>query len=745
VFADNKISANYLGGDFNRAVAYGGAVFVKDVSNIANCVFVRNGTASNGWASGGCIRADDSSVLPIGNSTFLNNTSTSLTNVANLGGTCISVGGNVKVLSNILWDTVDPATPDVLIWVDGISNGSARARISNRLYPTPSTETINIVKGSLAGIDVNASNADFGDPPSRTLPNVDPLFVDIANPEGVDGIWKTADDGLRLTATTDPVTGATVTVSPAIGQGHLLFLPIDIFDLDEDGNATETTPVDVANYARLQVNPARPPAETPQVVYKSDMDLGAYELGNILYSAEIQVEQPANSPLNDDIVPPSEVIPPDPNILDSPVYFKASTGDPDVKTFTIKNVGNLVLNKLSVTKGGLNSADFTITQPLRTAVGPNASTTFSVTFSATTAGLRYAWLRVASNDLNENPFDIYLVGEMRIPDIAVEYPVGTDLTDGVSVINYGTVAALSSSTKTFTIRNAGLGDLKITGLTSTGTAAKDYKISGPVQTKLIAGETATFRVTFSPTDKGTRAATINIKSNDPDQESTFALKLTGNGIIAPEIAVYQPSSLGLVDGGTKSFGDVKTNLAYTKTFTIKNVGSDRLKNLSVSLSGSDTYTKTKLTADKLDPGEKATFTVTFKPKSTGKKTAALKIKSNDATENPFNINLTGTGYSSSKSAAKSALVDVSSNGTKSGSAGTSGVLKESDGLEYLVLTVAKTPGWIAANHKVEVSPNLVDWFSGEKHTTTLLNDSSILKVRDNTPVRKGEKRYIRLK
>jgi hypothetical protein len=66
-------------------------------------------------------------------------------------------------------------------------------------------------------------------------------------------------------------------------------------------------------------------------------------------------------------------------------------------------------------------------------------------------------------------------------------------------------------------------------------------------------------------------------------------------------------------------------------------------------------------------------------------------------------------------------------------------------LEYLVLTVAKTPGWIAANHKVEVSPNLVDWFSGEKHTTTLLNDSSILRVRDNTPVRKGEKRYIRLK
>lgn len=703
VFSENTISSDARRGDWGDALSYGGAVYVEEASNILNCVFVGNDASHlRGWSGGGSIRASESAVIPVMNCTFLDCSTTG-------GGTCLSVGGNVKVLSNIFWSTAveDPADPEVLIWVDGSGNSNARARISNRLYPTPSTETINIVKGGMAGIDVNFSNADFGEPPERTVLNLDPQFLNVAAPAGADGIWKTADDGLRVTA-----------ASPAIGKGHPLFLPLDIYDLDDDRNVTETSPVDVANFARIQ---------------DATMDLGAYEFGDILYAPEIQVEQPAASPLTDGL---------------GTVNFRASTGSPDVKSFVIKNVGTLGLKRISVRKTGINSGDFNISQPLSTTLGPGATTTFNVSFSSSTAGIRTASLRVVSNDADENPFDIALEGEMRVPDIAVEYPVGTDLTDDVSVIDYGTVAALSSVAKTFTIRNMGLGDLKITGITSTGASAGDYKVSGPAQTKLIAGETTTFRVVFSPTAKGTRAATISIKCNDPDQESTFAIKLTGNGIVAPEIAVYQPSSVGLVDGGTKSFGSVKTGLSYTKSFIIKNVGSDKLKISSVSLSGSGTFTKTQISKNNLDPGEKTSFTVTFRPKSNGLKTAALKINSNDSDESPFDIKLNGTGYSASSSAAKSALVDVSSTSTKLKSAGNSGVLtvaKASDGLEYLVLTVAKTPDWITANHQVEVSSNLVDWFSGEKHTTTLLDDAAILRVRDNTPVKQGEKRYIRLK
>jgi PKD repeat protein len=66
------------------------------------------------------------------------------------------------------------------------------------------------------------------------------------------------------------------------------------------------------------------------------------------------------------------------------------------------------------------------------------------------------------------------------------------------------------------------------------------------------------------------------------------------------------------------------------------------------------------------------------------------------------------------------------------------------GKKYLSLTLSKP---LAADKKptVEVSPNLMDWFSGGNHTTVITDDEFILKVRDNKPVTRQEKRYIRLK
>ena len=67
------------------------------------------------------------------------------------------------------------------------------------------------------------------------------------------------------------------------------------------------------------------------------------------------------------------------------------------------------------------------------------------------------------------------------------------------------------------------------------------------------------------------------------------------------------------------------------------------------------------------------------------------------------------------------------------------------GRKYLAISVAKSPGEIHIKRTVEVSPNLLDWYSGRNHTTVLQNDAKILKVRDNTPVTPEAKRYIRLK
>lgn len=68
-----------------------------------------------------------------------------------------------------------------------------------------------------------------------------------------------------------------------------------------------------------------------------------------------------------------------------------------------------------------------------------------------------------------------------------------------------------------------------------------------------------------------------------------------------------------------------------------------------------------------------------------------------------------------------------------------------NGVKYLTLTVSKPALPDGVTRSVEVSSDLLDWFSGWKHTTVLVDSDEILKVRDNTPLLPGSKRFIRLK
>lgn len=67
------------------------------------------------------------------------------------------------------------------------------------------------------------------------------------------------------------------------------------------------------------------------------------------------------------------------------------------------------------------------------------------------------------------------------------------------------------------------------------------------------------------------------------------------------------------------------------------------------------------------------------------------------------------------------------------------------GAKYLTLTVSKPAVPDGKIRRVQVSPDLLDWFSGSKHTTVLIDNDRVLKVRDNTPVLPRSKRHIRLK
>ena len=115
----------------------------------------------------------------------------------------------------------------------------------------------------------------------------------------------------------------------------------------------------------------------------------------------------------------------------------------------------------------------------------------------------------------------------------------------------------------------------------------------------------------------------------------------------PEIEVEQPLNTGLVDGAsTIDFGSVNTGSSTPLTFTIKNVGTADLTGILASVSGvnSADYTFVNpLPAATLAAGASTTCTVRFTPGASGVRAAVLQIASDDANENPFDINLTGTG------------------------------------------------------------------------------------------------------
>ncbi|RYD17133.1 MAG: choice-of-anchor D domain-containing protein, partial [Verrucomicrobiaceae bacterium] len=339
-------------------------------------------------------------------------------------------------------------------------------------------------------------------------------------------------------------------------------------------------------------------------------------------------------------------------------------------------------------------------------------------------------------------------------EISVQKPVGVEHVDRKTTVNFAdTTKGSNSKVQTFTIKNRGKAALTDIRVSLTGSHKKDFLVSAPAVKNLAPGRSTTFKVMFAPTGAGVRKAGIRIRSNDVD-EGNFAIGLKGNGMGIPEIAVSQPTGNKLSDNGVvRNFGITQVgSIGASKTFKILNSGDAVLKNLSVSKVGKGKldFNVSPLEVTSLAPGETTTFKVTFKPSEKNERQAVLSILSNDKKTGAFDIKISGTGAPKIKATAASvAAASPAAGGIVEAVlgnqtvAGTSTAVEVIGGRKYLSLTVAKAAGMYPGT--VEVSSNLLDWYSGDQHTTVLVDDATTLKVRDNTPVTPDAKRHIRLK
>ena len=115
----------------------------------------------------------------------------------------------------------------------------------------------------------------------------------------------------------------------------------------------------------------------------------------------------------------------------------------------------------------------------------------------------------------------------------------------------------------------------------------------------------------------------------------------------PEIDVRQPAKNSLEDGNSKvSCGTVVIGASgKPKKFTVRNIGNGNLSGLTVTRNGVNAkeFKVIQAAVTSLAPGTSTSFTVTFKPTGKGTRSAAIRIKSNDADEASFDVVLTGKG------------------------------------------------------------------------------------------------------
>ena len=239
---------------------------------------------------------------------------------------------------------------------------------------------------------------------------------------------------------------------------------------------------------------------------------GAGVLGNFASfgaaAPEIAVEQPAGTDLADG---------------GSVSFGSVGIGDGGTsRTFTIKNTGTASLTGLAITLDGPDQALFAITASPNQPVPGGGSTTFSVRFTPTATGARTASLHIASNDSDENSFDITLIGTGALSTNADLSALTMSAGGFVPSFASGTTSYATSVTSqmdsvTFTpITASTAATVKINGVTvAPGSASAPIALSAGanvITTTVTAGDgvsTKTYTVTLTRPAPGSGAGDLD--------------------------------------------------------------------------------------------------------------------------------------------------------------------------------------------------------------------------------------------
>jgi len=208
-----------------------------------------------------------------------------------------------------------------------------------------------------------------------------------------------------------------------------------------------------------------------------------------------------------------------------------------------------------------------------------------------------------------------------------------DLSFANGGVNFGNVAAGSSTTLSVNATNSGTAALTISSVTI---SSKYFTLVSPTLPFTMAvGQNTTFSVKFSPNAAGPYSATAAVTSNASNAQTTLSLSGTGTGTSTGSGQLSaSPSSY--------DFGSVAVGSQQSQTITLTNTGTATV-NISQAAASGTGFAISGITPPlALGVSQNTSFTVTFAPQSAGAVSGSVTITS-DASNSPLTIALSGTG------------------------------------------------------------------------------------------------------
>ncbi len=268
-----------------------------------------------------------------------------------------------------------------------------------------------------------------------------------------------------------------------------------------------------------------PPGGTHELVIRFDcrpIDPG--DPNTILHLTTCQLDEAIDVPLTGECV---VTLIPDIAATPSHVYFGELWVETQYKrVFTLVNEGTAELEITDKKLRGSNGDQFEVTNAdMPIVLAPGESHEVTVRFSPTSTGVKNAHMRFFSNDPDENPFPVTFKGigkgEPGTQDIAVS-PLSLD---------FGNVAVSKEFAMKVVVKNEGGAVLEVDSTNVKGQDADQWKVTdGAAPFTISPGDSHEVTISMSPTTEGAKSASLQIVSNDPD-ENPIEVSLTGNGFI----------------------------------------------------------------------------------------------------------------------------------------------------------------------------------------------------------------------